>query len=33
MMNSEGKVVNDWIIATRETIYQLQEWLTYLETW
>jgi hypothetical protein len=33
MMNGEDKVVNDWIIATRETIYQLQEWLMYLETW
>jgi hypothetical protein len=32
-MNSESKVVNDWILATRETIYQLQEWLMYLEVW
>jgi hypothetical protein len=33
MMNSNGKVIDDWLIATRDTIYQLQEWLMVLEGW
>jgi hypothetical protein len=32
-MNNDSKVVNDWILATQDTIYQLQEWLRYLEMW
>ncbi|RMF02710.1 MAG: hypothetical protein D6768_07570 [Chloroflexi bacterium] len=27
------KALDDWLIATRETIYQLQRWLRLLENW
>ena len=30
---SSQKVLGDWLIATRETIYQLQCWLRLLESW
>ncbi len=33
MRRNESKVVNDWLIATQDTICQLQEWLMCLEAW
>ena len=29
----DPKVIDDWLIATRETIYDLQQWLRLLEQW
>ena len=33
MKRPDQKVVGDWLIATKETIYQLQNWLRFLEHW
>ncbi len=30
---NDQKIVKDWIIATQEAIYNLQEWQGRLETW
>jgi hypothetical protein len=30
---NDQKIVKDWIIATQEAIYSLQEWQGRLETW
>ena len=32
-MVDQEKVLNDWIIATQETVYNLQTWLGLLEAW
>jgi hypothetical protein len=33
MAAPDPKVIDDWLIATRETIYYLQDWLRLLEQW
>jgi hypothetical protein len=30
---SDQKVINDWILATQDAVYLLQEWLGRLEQW